>query len=315
MRYLVTGGAGFIGNHLMQRLLAEGHEVVCVDNLNDYYDPALKKARLELLKDKIRFYPFDIADKDQLEKVFKENKIDKICHLAAQAGVRYSLENPFVYADSNYIGTLNVLELAKRHDVKDIVFASTSSVYGLNEKMPFSEDDRVDTPISIYSASKRACELLAFSYHHLFKLNVTCLRFFTVYGPYNRPDLALFLFTKAILENKPIDVFNNGNMKRDFTYVTDIVDGFYRATQRPLGYQIINLGCGKPVQLMDFIHTLEEELGKKATIHYLPMQPGDVAATAADITKARKLLGWEPKVNVREGVKKFVEWYKEYYKN
>ena len=313
MKYLVTGGAGFIGSHLIQRLLDEKHDVICVDNLNDYYDPALKKARLERFKDKIKFYQVDIAHKDQLETVFKEGKFDKICHLAAQAGVRYSLENPFVYADSNYVGTLNVLELAKRYGIKDIVFASTSSIYGLNEKMPFSEEDRVDTPISISSASKRACELLAFSYHHLFKLNVTCLRFFTVYGTYGRPDMALFKFTKAILAGEPIDVYNNGDMKRDFTYVTDIVDGFYRATQRPLGFQIINLGCGNPVQLMDFIRTIEKELGKKAQINYLPMQPGDVADTSADITKAKKLLGWEPMVQVPEGVKKFVEWYRKYY--
>ncbi len=314
MKYLVTGGAGFIGSHLIQRLFDEKHEVICVDNLNDYYDPTLKKARLERFKGRIKFYQIDIADKDKLEIVFKENKFDKICHLAAQAGVRYSLENPFVYADANYVGTLNVLEFAKRYDVKDIVFASTSSIYGLNEETPFSEDDRVDTPISIYSASKRACELLAFSYHHLFKLNVTCLRFFTVYGTYGRPDMALFKFTKALLAGEPIDVYNHGDMKRDFTYVTDIVDGFYRATQRPLGFQIINLGCGSPVQLMDFIHTIEKELGKKAQINYLSMQPGDVAATAADITKAKKLLGWEPQVNVPEGVKMFIAWYKEYYK-
>jgi len=254
-----------------------------------------------------------VADKDELEKIFSENKIDKICHFAAQAGVRYSIENPFVYADSNYVGTLNLFEFAKRYDVKHIVHASTSSIYGLNEKMPFTEDQRVDTPISIYSASKRGCELLAHAYNHLFGLNITCLRFFTVYGPFGRPDMALFKFTKKILDDKPIDVYNHGDMMRDFTYVGDIVEGFFLALEKPLGYEILNLGCGNPVKLMDYIRILEENLGKKAEINFMDMQPGDVKATSADISKAKEMLGFNPKVNVEEGVKRFVEWYKEYY--
>jgi len=313
MKVLVTGGAGFIGFHLVNKLLEEGHEIICVDNMNEYYDPELKKARLELINDKIEFYKIDIADKDKLEDVFKKHKIEKICHLAAQAGVRYSLENPFVYANSNYVGTTNILEFAKRYEVKHVVFASTSSAYGLNKKMPFKEDDRVDTPISIYAASKRACELLAFSYNHLFGLNVTCLRFFTVYGPYGRPDMALFKFTKKILNGEAIDVYNNGDMKRDFTYVGDIVSGFVKALENPDGLQIINLGHGAPVHLMDFIKVIENKLGKKAEINFMPMQPGDVKETFADTSKAKKLLGYEAKVDVEEGVRKFIEWYKEYY--
>ncbi|MBW3003660.1 SDR family NAD(P)-dependent oxidoreductase [Candidatus Woesearchaeota archaeon] len=313
MKILVTGGAGFIGSHLILKLVSEGHDVICVDNLNEYYDPKLKRDRLEQFHDKIKFYQMDIADKDEFEKVFKENDIEKICHLAAQAGVRYSIENPFVYGDSNYIGTLNVLEFAKRYGVKHIVFASTSSIYGLNEEIPFNESDRVDTPISIYSASKRACELLAFSYCHLFGLNVTCLRFFTVYGPFGRPDMALFKFTKAVLEDRPIHVYNNGDMERDFTYVDDIVLGFYLALSKPSGFEIINLGCGNPVKLMDFISIIEKELGKEAKKNFLPMQLGDVKRTFANISKAKEVLGYEPKVMVAEGVKRFIEWYKGYY--
>jgi len=312
MKVLVTGGAGFIGYHFIMKLLAEGHEVICVDNMNDYYDPELKKARLAQFKGKVSFHKTDIADRDALEKAFQE-KPDKVCHFAAQAGVRYSLENPFVYGESNYMGTLNIFELAKRHNVSDIVFASTSSIYGLNEDMPFSEGQRVDRQVSIYAASKRGCELLAHVYNHLFGLNITCLRFFTVYGPWGRPDMALFKFTKNILEGKPIDVYNNGDMMRDFTYVADIVEGFYLALQKPMGYEIMNIGCGNPVRLMDYIKTLEECLGRKAECNMMGMQPGDVKATSADISKARELLGYEPKVMVAEGVKNFVDWYKEYH--
>jgi len=310
---LVTGGAGFIGSHLIIKLLKEGNNIVCVDNMNEYYDPELKKARLNQFKDKIKFYQIDIADKDALEAIFKENKIDKLCHMAAQAGVRYSLENPFVYAETNFVGTLNLFELAKRNNVNHIVFASTSSIYGLNKEMPFTEDQRVDTPISIYSASKRGCELLAHVYHHLFGLDITCIRFFTVYGPFGRPDMALFKFTKNILEDKPIDVYNHGDMKRDFTYVDDIVDGFALALKKPLGFEIINLGRGNSVKLMDYISIIEKEVGKKAQINFMDMQPGDVKETSANISKAKKLLGFQPKVNIEEGVKRFVEWYKEYH--
>lgn len=314
MKILVTGGAGFIGSHLIEKLLEEGHDVVCVDNLTPYYDPELKKARLARFSDRITFYETDITDREALTAIFNDEEIEAVCHLAAQAGVRYSLENPFIYAETNYIGTVNVLELSKQKGIKNVVMASTSSVYGLNEKLPFSEDDRVDHPISIYAASKRACELLAFSYDHLFGLNVTCLRFFTVYGQWGRPDMALFLFTKNILEGKPIEVFGEGNMRRDFTYVSDIVEGFVAALKKPLGFEIINLGAGEPVHLMDFIRMTEKALGKKADIQFKPMQPGDVRETHSDITKAKKLLGYDPKVSIEEGIPAFVEWYRSYFR-
>jgi len=312
MNILVTGGAGFIGSHFIKKLIGK-HEIICIDNMNEYYDVSIKQARLAEFKDNIKFYQIDIADKDALEKVFKENKIDKICHFAAQAGVRYSLENPFIYADSNYIGTLNLFEFAKRYKVDHVVFASTSSIYGLNTEMPFTEDQRVDTPISIYSASKRGCELLGHTYNHLFGLNVTCLRFFTVFGPFGRPDMALFIFTKNILEDKPINVYNNGNMMRDFTYVEDIAEGFLLAMDKPMGFEIINIGAGNPTKLMDYIKYIEENLKKKAKINFMGMQPGDVKATWADISKAKKLLDYEPKVDVKTGVRRFIEWYRGYY--
>lgn len=314
MKILITGGAGFIGSHLTEKLLGEGHEITIVDNLNDYYDPTLKESRLARFKDRVTFYRCNITDMAGLEEIFTKHTFDAVCHLAAQAGVRYSLENPFVYAESNYVGTVNVFECAKRHKVSQVVFASTSSVYGKNEKMPFNEEDRVDTPISIYSASKRAGELLAHSYNHLFGLNITCLRFFSVYGPYGRPDMALFLFVKNILEGKPIDVFNNGEMNRDFTYVSDIVSGFSAALTKPLGFSIINLGHGEPVHLKEFIRIIEDELGKKAIMNFLPMQPGDVASTFADTRKAKELLGYKAVVDVEEGVRNFVTWYRDYYK-
>jgi UDP-glucuronate 4-epimerase len=306
---LVTGGAGFIGCHLIQKLLDQGHEVICIDNLNKYYDPKLKQARLDLFRDRITFYKTDISDKEELEKIFSRHKIDSICHLAAQPGVRYSLENPFIYADSNYVGTLNILELAKQNQIKDIVFASTSSVYGTNTQMPFTEDQKVATPISIYSASKRACELLAHAYCHLFGMNITCLRFFTVYGPWGRPDMAIFKFTKNISQGNPIDVYNNGDMERDFTYVSDIVDGFILAMENTGGFKIYNLGRGSPVKLMDFIRCIEQGLKKKAEMNMLPMQPGDVKSTFADITRAREELGYSPKIDINEGVQKFINWY------
>lgn len=309
MKILVTGGAGFIGSHLILELIKPGHEIICVDNMNDYYDPKFKEMRLNLFKDKIKFYKIDISNKQDLEKVFQENKIDKICHLAAQAGVRYSLKNPYSYVQSNYVGTANLLELAKQHQINHVIFASTSSIYGLNKDMPFTEEQNVSTPITIYSASKRGCELLGHVYHHLFGINFTALRFFTVYGPYGRPDMALFKFTEAILKDEPIDVYNNGNMERDFTYVTDIVQGFVKALNKPMGFQVINLGGGNPIKLMDFIRLIEENLGKKAKINFLPMQPGDVQKTFANITKAKELLGYQPEVNISEGVKNFLGWY------
>ncbi len=313
MKILVTGGAGFIGSHVIMELLMRGHSVVTIDNVNDYYDPTLKRVRLSRLGNSVEHIEIDIADTDAVEAVFKAHTFDAICHLAAQAGVRYSIENPFVYAQSNYIGTLNIFEFAKRYNVPHVVAASTSSVFGLNDEMPFTEDQRVDTPISIYSATKRGTELLAFTYNHLFKMNITMLRFFTVYGPWGRPDMALFLFTKAILEDTPIKVFNNGEMSRDFTYVDDIVSGVVAALERPNGYQIYNLGNGKPVALMDYVGAIEDVLGKKAVIDFQPMQMGDVAATWADISKAQRELGYAPKTSVHEGVRKFIAWYREYY--
>ena len=309
MKILVTGGAGFIGSHLILELIKSGHEIICVDNMNDYYDPKFKEMRLNLFKDKIKFYKINIVDKEELEKVFQENRIDKICHLAAQAGVRYSLENPSAYVQSNYVGTANLLEFAKKYQINHIVFASTSSIYGLNKDMPFTENQDVSTPITIYSASKRGCELLGHVYYNLFGINFTALRFFTVYGPYGRPDMALFKFTEAILKDEPIEVYNHGDMERDFTYVTDLVQGFVKALEKPMGFQIINLGGGNPVKLMDFINIIEENLGKKAGINFLPMQPGDVEKTYANISKAKELLGYEPKVAIKEGVKNFLDWY------
>lgn len=314
MHILVTGGAGFIGSHVIIELLKRGHTVVNIDSMNEYYDPALKRARLARFKDDITNYEIDIVDKEAVEKVFKEHSFDVVCHLAAQAGVRYSIENPFVYGQTNYIGTLNILEYAKQHNVPHIVMASTSSVYGTNEKMPFSEDDRVDTPISIYAASKRAGELLAHSYYHLFKMNITILRFFTVYGPWGRPDMALFLFTDAILNDRPIKVFNHGKMRRDFTYIDDTVSGIVSAIHKePHGFSTYHLGNGTPVPLMEYIETIEETLGKKAVMEMLPMQPGDVAETSADITKAEKELGYKPQIGVQEGIPRFIEWYRSYY--
>ncbi len=314
MHILVTGGAGFIGSHVILELLKRGDTVVNIDNMNEYYDPALKRARLARFKDKIEHHEIDIVDKVAVEEIFKKHTFDVVCHLAAQAGVRYSIQNPFIYAQTNYIGTLNILEYAKQYKVPHVVLASTSSVCGKNEKMPFSEDDRVDTPLSIYAASKRAGELLAHSYNHLFGLNVTILRFFTVYGPWGRPDMALFLFTKAILAGEPIKVFNHGNMKRDFTYIDDTVSGVIAAIRKePRGFRIYHLGNGKTVPLMDYIKTVEETLGKKAVMELLPMQDGDVAETCADITKAGRELGYDPKTDVSVGVPKFVAWYLEYH--
>jgi UDP-glucuronate 4-epimerase len=317
MLYLVTGNAGFIGFHLTKRLLEEGQEVVGVDNLNPYYDPKLKKARLEILKKhaNFSFYRLDIANLADFENVFTENKIDKVCHLAAQAGVRYSLENPHLYEQANMVGFLNLLELMRKYEVKNLVYASSSSVYGGIKKIPFSERMKINKPISLYAATKAANELYAHVYHHLYGFNTVGLRFFTVYGPWGRPDMALFLFTKAILEDKPIKVFNQGQMKRDFTYVDDIVDGIMTSLNKvsALGYEVFNLGCANPVNLLDFIKTIEKRLGKKAKKEFLPLQPGDMPATFADVSKAKKLLGYQPKVKVEEGVGEFVNWYRQYY--
>lgn len=312
MRFLVTGTAGFIGFHLAQRLLEEGHEVVGIDNMNSYYDVNMKLKRNEiLLKNKnYIFYMQDLADFEKLKRVVANERPEMIIHLAAQAGVRYSITNPWAYETSNNLGTLNVFECAKQNRIKRVIFASSSSVYGTNSKMPFSENDKTDTQISLYGASKKANEVLAYSYHHLYGIEVAGLRFFTVYGPYGRPDLALFKFCKNMLRGKEINVYNKGDMKRDFTYVSDIVDGIMGCIKKKkLGYELYNLGGDNPVKLMKFIEMIEKELKIKAKINYLPMQPGDVKETCADVSKARKELGYKPKVRIEKGIKIFCEWF------
>lgn len=312
---LVTGGAGFIGFHVAKALLERGDSVVIVDNFNDYYDPKLKHARIDQLKDckGLVVVKADISDYKSMEKIFKKYHFDKICHLAAQAGVRYSLENPFQYEKSNNLGMLTVLELARIYGVKDIVYASSSSVYGGNKKIPFSEEDRVDSPISLYAATKKCNELYAHVYHHLYGLNCTGLRFFTVYGPWGRPDMALFKFVKSILENKQIEVYNNGEMKRDFTYISDVVAGVLAAIDKPFPYEIFNLGNSRPVELKMLIDLIEKRIGKKFTKKLMPSQPGDLISTCADTKKSEKILGYSPKVSIEDGVSRFIEWYTCFY--
>src|SRR4030043_242278 len=312
MKILVTGTAGFIGFHLAQRLLSQDHQVIGVDNMNQYYDVRMKHKRNELLlKNKnYTFYKQDLSEFEKLNKIVAKEKPEVIIHMAAQAGVRYSLTNPWAYEASNNLGTLNVFESAKLNSVKRVIFASSSSVYGAKKKMPFSENDKTAPPISLYGATKKANELLAYSYHHLYNIEVAGLRFFTVYGPYGRPDLALFKFCKNMLRNQNINVFNKGDMKRDFTYISDVVDGIMACIfKKNLGYEIYNLGGDNPVRLMDFVRLIEKNLKIKAKIEYLPMQPGDVKETCADVSKARKELGYDPKVRVEEGVKLFCEWF------
>lgn len=333
-RILVTGAAGFIGFHLAKRLLERGDEVIGLDNVNDYYDPQLKLDRLAQLeaRDNFRFVKLDLADRAGMRALFDYERFDKVVNLAAQAGVRYSLINPHAYVDSNLEGFMNVLEGCRHTDVKHLVFASSSSVYGANTTMPFSIHHNVDHPVSLYAASKKANELMAHTYAHLYNLPVTGLRFFTVYGPWGRPDMALFLFTKAILEGQPIDVFNYGDMRRDFTYIDDIIEGVVRTldhTAEPnpdwssddpdtgtsyAPYRIYNIGNNQPVELMRFIEAIEEAIGKKAEKNMLPMQPGDVPATYADVEDLMNDVGFRPSTPVEEGVKKFVEWYRSYYK-
>lgn len=312
---LVTGTAGFIGYHTTRRLLINGHKVIGLDNMNEYYDVTLKRSRLALLREHVNFHfvQADLADHGTLDRLFSEYKPTCVCNLAAQAGVRYSLENPFAYQESNLEGFLYILEQCRQYEIQNLVYASSSSVYGSNTKIQFSVEDRTDNPISLYAATKKANELMAHSYHHLFDLNCTGLRFFTVYGPWGRPDMALFKFTKAILEGQPIDVYNHGQMQRDFTYIDDIVDGVVAALERPLGYEVLNLGNSNPVALLDFIACLEDALGLKAKMNFLPMQAGDVPATFADIAKSTELLGYLPKVSIEEGIPRFVRWYREYY--
>lgn len=332
-KILVTGAAGFIGFHVARRLLDQGFEVTGVDNLNDYYSVALKKDRVALLEEHpgFKFAHLDIADEGALALLFREGKFDVAIHLAAQAGVRYSLENPSVYIQSNLVGTANLLELARHHELKHFVYASSSSVYGMNRKLPFEEDDSVDHPISLYAATKKSNELMAHSYSHLFGLPTTGLRFFTVYGPWGRPDMATFKFTKAILEGKPIDVYNNGQMRRDFTYIDDIVSGTVAAAHSPAQpdpnwdafvpsassssapYRVYNIGNHDSVDLMRFIGVFEEAIGKKAVLNMLPLQPGDVLETYANVSGLGEAVGYEPSTPIEVGVPRFVEWYREYY--
>jgi UDP-glucuronate 4-epimerase len=317
MKILVTGTAGFIGFHLAKVLLERGDEVVGIDNFNDYYDVSLKEDRNKILEeyDNYKLYRLDISNLKELKKVFKENKFDKVCHLAAQAGVRYSIENPYVYIDSNVVGFVNIINLTKDNNIKDFIYASSSSVYGNTKEVPFSEDVDVNEPISLYAASKRSNELMAYTYNHLFGLNTIGLRFFTVYGPWGRPDMAIFKFVKNITEGKEIDVYNYGkDLKRDFTYVDDIVDGIIRALDSDYENEIFNLGKGSPDELGEMIEIIEDELGIKAKKNLLPMQKGDVMVTYSDTSKSKRMLGYDPKITLKEGIGKFVEWYKEYYK-
>ena len=349
MKILVTGTAGFIGFHLAQKLIARGDEVVGIDSINDYYDVNLKYSRLQVsgigrecigygkpvVSSKHSNYTFinlKLEDREGINRLFANYKFDRVCNLAAQAGVRYSLENPIAYADSNIVGFINVLEACRYNRIEHLVYASSSSVYGLNETMPFSTHHNVDHPISLYAASKKSNELMAHTYSYLFGLPTTGLRFFTVYGPWGRPDMALFLFTKAILEGKRIDVYNNGDMQRDFTYVDDIVEGVMRVIDSPskpdpswtgekpnpsssvAPYKIYNIGNSNPVKLMDFINAIEAALSLKAEINFLPLQPGDVPSTWANVDDLWKNLDFKPAASITTGIANFVAWYKEYYK-
>lgn len=344
MKILITGTAGFIGSHLALKLLDRGNEVIGLDNINDYYDQSVKYGRLERAGiieknieynqlivsqkySKYRFIKLDLNDKKSLESLFEQEKFDAVCNLAAQAGVRYSLTHPQAYIDSNIIGFINILECCRHCGVKNLSYASSSSVYGLNEELPFSTDHNVDHPISLYAASKKSNELMAHTYSHLFDIATTGLRFFTVYGPWGRPDMALFLFTKAALEGKPIDVFNHGEMYRDFTYIDDIVEGIVRVIDNPAQkdsmwnghngrvstssapYKIYNIGNNNPVKLMDFITAIEKKLGKVITKKFLPLQAGDVPSTYADVSDLVEDLGYKPSTSIQEGIDKFIDWY------
>ncbi len=332
VKILVTGAAGFIGYHVAKRLLEQSHAVFGLDNLNPYYNPALKTARLEQLKpfSNFKFYARDLADRKGLEELFDAEKIERVIHLGAQAGVRYSLENPHAYVEGNLVGFVNILEGCRKHKIDHLVYASSSSVYGLNSALPFSVEQNVDHPISLYAATKKSNELLAHAYSHLYRLPTTGLRFFTVYGPWGRPDMAVFLFTKAILSGKPIKLFNRGEMQRDFTYIDDVVEGVLRIADQPAKsdpnwnsatpdpsrssapYRIYNIGNQNPVSLREFVETLEKALGKKAKIELTDQQAGDVSATAADVEALQEAIGYAPKTSLEQGLKKFVTWYLEH---
>ena len=331
MKILITGTAGFIGFHLAKRMLSEGWEVVGYDNINDYYDVNLKYARLretgieqeevfygKIIQSKLfptyRFIQANLEDRTLMEKLFQDESFDMVCNLAAQAGVRYSIENPYAYVDSNLVGFINVLECCRHNHVKHFVYASSSSVYGNSYKVPFSEDDRVDHPVSLYAATKKANELMAHTYSHLYQLPTTGLRFFTVYGPWGRPDMAPMLFAKAIMNEEPIKVFNNGDLSRDFTYIDDILEGIVRIlTNEPeVKPKIYNIGCSTPIKLMDFIETLEDNIGKKAKKNFLPMQSGDVYQTYADTSSLEEKIGYKPNTSLKDGIRYFIDWYKNY---
>jgi UDP-glucuronate 4-epimerase len=331
MKYLVTGAAGFIGNFVAERLCEQGHDVVGLDNLNDYYDPNLKLARLKRIEhlSNFTFVKMDISDRVAIARLFEDEKFNRVIHLAAQAGVRYSIENPMAYIDSNMVGMATILEGCRHNKVQHLVYASSSSVYGMNEKMPFSTEDAVDHPVSLYAATKKANELMAHSYSHLYDLPTTGLRFFTVYGPWGRPDMAPYLFTDAILSDREIKVFNHGKMKRDFTYIDDIVEGIMRIqdvvpvrdAQNPntspssskAPYKVFNIGNNEPIALMTFIEAIEKAAGKTATKNYMPMQAGDVPATFADIDSLQDAVGFKPDTHIEFGMQQFVDWYKAYH--
>ena len=331
---LITGVAGFIGYHLAKSLSRLNFQIVGIDNLNNYYDPNLKIARLNNLKElpNFEFKKLDLLDKKNILKLFEKNNFEDVIHLAAQAGVRYSLENPYAYIDSNILGFINILEACRNYPANHIIFASSSSVYGANVKQPFSENDNVDHPVSLYAATKKSNELIAHTYSNLYNLPSTGLRFFTVYGPFGRPDMAYFSFTKDIIEGRAIKIFNNGNLARDFTYIDDIIDGIIKLLNKvPAAnnewdrkksepstsfapYKIFNIGNNKPIKLMDFVSILEDKIGKKAIKEFLPMQPGDVYSTFADINSLYKYIGFEPKTNIEKGLEIFVNWYRNFYK-
>ncbi len=312
MTIMVTGCAGFIGSHMIDKLLDKGKTVIGIDNFDQFYDQSIKIKNIEhnLDNKNFIFYRADIREKEQMEKIFHDNEIDTLIHLAARAGVRPSIQDPLLYEDVNVRGTINLLELGRKHNIRKLVFGSSSSLYGINEEIPFREDDPVDKTISPYAASKKACEIFCYTYHHLYGIPITSLRFFTVYGPRQRPEMAIHKFTRLIDQNKIIEMYGDGRSRRDYTYISDIVDGIMAAVDRKLGYEIINLGNSNVVELRQLINLIEKNLGKSAIIKNLPDQPGDVPVTYADISKAQKLLGYKPKVRIDEGIENFVNWYR-----